>query len=150
MEANGKNVHVLRVKPAAEAPQFALPPEVFAQLQQLEDSGWSLLGKLNIYTCDACRGHIVVRDIDTVCRVSNTRFALLIEAPYRSALLAVLAQLQADERALTDRVQAHVTDWRGVVDEDGADVSFSAEALAGALDYADVRQAFGTSALAPW
>lgn len=34
----------------------------------------------------------VVRDIDTVCRVSNTRFALLIEAPYRSALLAVLAQ----------------------------------------------------------
>ena len=65
MEANGKNVHVLRVKPAAEAPQFALPPEVFAQLQQLEDSGRSLLGKLNIYTCDACRGHIVVCDIDT-------------------------------------------------------------------------------------
>lgn len=34
----------------------------------------------------------VVRDIDTVCRVSDTRFALLIEAPYRSALLSVLAQ----------------------------------------------------------
>lgn len=58
---------------------------------------------------------------------------------------ALLAQLQADERALTDRVQAHVTDWRGVVDEDGADVSFSAEALAGALDYADVRQAFAVA-----
>ena len=34
----------------------------------------------------------VVREVDTVCRVSDTRFALLIEAPYRAAKLAALAQ----------------------------------------------------------
>lgn len=34
----------------------------------------------------------VVREVDTVCRVSDTRFALLIEAPFRSDKLPVLAQ----------------------------------------------------------
>lgn len=34
----------------------------------------------------------VAREVDTVCRVSDTRFALLIEAPFRSDRLAALAQ----------------------------------------------------------
>lgn len=34
----------------------------------------------------------VVRESDTVCRVADTRFALLVEAPYRSVLLKALAQ----------------------------------------------------------
>jgi GGDEF domain-containing protein len=34
----------------------------------------------------------LVRDVDTVCRVADTRFAILLEAPYRPAMLHVFVQ----------------------------------------------------------
>lgn len=34
----------------------------------------------------------VVREVDTVCRISNTRFAVLVEGPLRQATLKVIAQ----------------------------------------------------------
>lgn len=34
----------------------------------------------------------VVRDVDTVCRISNTRFAVLVEGPLRPGTLKVIAQ----------------------------------------------------------
>ncbi len=34
----------------------------------------------------------VVRDVDTVCRISNTRFAVLVEGPLRQGTLKVIAQ----------------------------------------------------------
>lgn len=42
-----------------------LPVDVTQQLAGLEASGRSMKGRLNIYTCDTCRGHIVTRDLDT-------------------------------------------------------------------------------------
>ncbi len=58
---------------------------------------------------------------------------------------ALIERIAGEEQAFTALLAAHVTDWRGVVDDEGADVPFSAEALAAALEYADVRQAFGTA-----
>lgn len=58
--------HALRVVPAPIADtSFKLPPDVAAQLNALEEAGKSYLGRLNIYVCDKCRGHIVTRDVDT-------------------------------------------------------------------------------------
>lgn len=34
----------------------------------------------------------LVRDVDTVCRVSENRFAILLEGPYNTELLKPLAQ----------------------------------------------------------
>ncbi len=34
----------------------------------------------------------LVRDVDTVCRVSETRFAILLESPYRPVMLPIFAQ----------------------------------------------------------
>lgn len=42
-----------------------LPIETAEHLARLEVSGQSMKGRLNIYTCDKCRGHIVTRDIET-------------------------------------------------------------------------------------
>ena len=58
---------------------------------------------------------------------------------------ALIAQLEADERAFTDRVAAHVHDWRGIVDDNGDELAFSAEALRALLEWQDMRQAFGVA-----
>lgn len=42
-----------------------VPIETAEQLARLEVSGRSMKGRLNIYTCRTCRGHVVTRDIDT-------------------------------------------------------------------------------------
>lgn len=42
-----------------------LPIETAEHLARLEVSGQSMKGRLNIYTCEKCRGHIVTRDIET-------------------------------------------------------------------------------------
>ena len=52
----------------------------------------------------------VVRGVDTVCRVSDTRFALLIEAPFRTEKLAALAQhIIAKGLAGADPVPLHLS-----------------------------------------
>lgn len=53
-------------------------------------------------------------------------------------LAAVVDQL--DEEAVqeaTARLMERVADWRGVIDEDGAEVEFSKEGLAAAIEYFD-------------
>lgn len=59
---------------------------------------------------------------------------------------SIIDRINAAERDMTARVAAHVSDWRGVVDQDSGDeLPFTPEALALALEYADVRQAFSVA-----
>lgn len=50
--------------PPSEFPA-QLPADIVAWCKDMEATGKSGKGKLNIYTCDTCRGHIITRDLDT-------------------------------------------------------------------------------------
>lgn len=59
---------------------------------------------------------------------------------------AIIDRINSAERDMATRVAAHTVDWDGVVDQDsGEPVPFGPDALALAMDYADVRQAFATA-----
>lgn len=64
----------IKIEAPTRATPKPLPPSIWpAQLSAdlithlagAEKAGQSYKGKLNIYTCDKCRGHIVTRDLET-------------------------------------------------------------------------------------
>lgn len=95
----------------------------------------------------------LVRDVDTVCRVADTRFAILLEAPYRPALLKLLAQhIIAKGLAGAAPVPLHLSpryrvvtialpDWTGAIPTaEEMTVSLLLDRLHRALDHLDPKK----------
>lgn len=53
------------IAPGTSSTHYQLTTFAQEHIGKLERDGQSYKGKLNIYTCQGCRGHIVTRDVDT-------------------------------------------------------------------------------------
>ncbi len=95
----------------------------------------------------------LVRDVDTVCRVADTRFAVLLEAPYRPALLKLFAQhIIAKGLAGAPVLPQHLApryrvvtialpDWTGAIPTaEEMDVSLLLDRLMQALDHLEAKK----------
>lgn len=95
--------------------------------------------------------HVLVRVLfrllkaDDMLALRTGTLAMAQETAQGNGIDTIVDRINASEREHTERLRAHVCDWRGVVDADtGDDVPFTPETLAMALEYADVRQAMSS------
>ncbi len=95
----------------------------------------------------------LVRDVDTVCRVANTRFAILLESPYRPAMLKLFAQhIIAKGLAGAPVLPQHLAprfrvvtialpDWTGIIPTaEEMDVALLLERLHQGLEHLDSKK----------
>lgn len=91
MDHNGKVVNLMTAGPVTASTHFRLDPGAAEHLQAIEaDPARGYKGKLNIYRCRKCRGHIVTRDLDhgvtpfmTSCHATPDCTGLMQSSMYR-------------------------------------------------------------------